>query len=56
MVYFGKDGDFVVSEFTELGRMLELLHIHHFYSVNELIFPIFSLVDIPVLPLPNLLE
>jgi hypothetical protein len=56
VVDLGEDGDLVVGELAEFGRMLELLHIHHFYREDLLVFTVFGLVDVPVLALTYLLK
>jgi hypothetical protein len=56
VVYFGQDGDLVVGELAQLGRLLELLDVHHLHCEDLLVFAVLCLVDVAVLPLADLLE
>ena len=55
VVDFGENGDFVVGEFAEFGRVLELLHVHHFDRVDVFVPAVLGPVDVPVLPLAHVL-
>lgn len=56
VVYFGQDGDLVVGELAQFGRVLELLDVHHLHCEDLLVFAVLCLVDVAVLALADLLE
>lgn len=56
VVDLGKDGDLVVGELAELGSVLELFDVHDLDCVVLFGLPIFGLVDVSVLPLPDFLQ
>lgn len=56
VVYLREDSDLVIGEFAEFGCVLKFLYVHDLHSVDLLVFPILSFVDVSVLALSDFLE